>query len=188
VTGGPLRGAVLLYGLLAAGAFTWSVTDRGTFDLYHHPDPFHRLPLVLGILVGGAAGAAFGLAIARATRWAVRRFRWAGALHLEFQALLGPLPDVDILALALLSAVVEECFFRGAMQPTLGLIATSLIFGLMHFPVTRRFVPWTLQATTLGFALGGMFWLTGELAAPLAAHFAINYQNLHYVRRYHPPT
>jgi hypothetical protein len=186
LTGGPLRGAVLLYGLLAAGAVTWVLTDRGTFNLLEHPDPLHRMPLALGLVLGGAAGASFGFGVARATRWAVRRFRWAAALHLEFRSLLGPLTDGDILGFAALSAIAEEALFRGAMQPTFGLVASSLVFGVMHFPLNARLVLWTLEAATLGFLLGGLFWVTGNLAAPIAMHFVINYRNLHFVRRYHP--
>jgi len=183
---GPLSGATLLYGLLTAGAFTWVLTVRGTLDLYRHPAPLYRLPFALGLVGGLAVGVALGLLVAWLTRWGSRRLRWAGLLHSEFRSLLGPLPDEDIFLLAFLSAVAEECFFRGAMQPTIGLVAASLVFGAMHLPVSKRFIPWTIEATALGFLLGALFWATGQLAAPLAAHFTINYENLHFVRRYKP--
>jgi uncharacterized protein len=183
---GPVPGATLLYGLLTAGAFTWVLTVRGTLDLYRHPAPPYRFPFVLGLLGGVALGIAVGMLIAWLSRWAVRRIKWAGALQSEFRSLLGLLPDGDIFLLAFLSAVAEEAFFRGAMQPTIGLVATSLVFGAMHLPVTKRFIPWTIEATALGFLLGALFWATGQLAAPLAAHFTINYENLHFVRRYRP--
>ncbi len=186
MTGNRLTGASLLYGLLAAGAFTWALVDRGTLNLYQHPDPFHRLPPALGLLVGGAAGVAFGLAVARMTRWTVRRYAWARGLHVEFQSLIGPLSDRDVLALAALSSVAEEAFFRGALQPTIGGIAAAAAFGLVHIPPGRRFIPWTLQAIAIGFALAGLFWLTGDLSAPIAAHFTVNYRNLHFINRYRP--
>jgi membrane protease YdiL (CAAX protease family) len=183
---GPLRGAVLLYGLLTAGAFTWVLADRGTLDLFRHPAPLYHLPFVPGLIGGLVLGGVLGALVAWLTRWTVRRMRWAGNLHLEFRSLLGPLPDSDILLLAFLSAVAEECFFRGAMQPTVGFVAASLVFGAMHMPATKRFIPWTIQATVMGFGLGALFWVTGQLAAPLAVHFTINYENLHFVRRYKP--
>jgi membrane protease YdiL (CAAX protease family) len=182
----PVRGAVLLYGLLTVGAVTWVLADRGTADLWRHPAPLVQLPFALGFVGGLVAGVVLGLIVARLTRVAVRRTRWGAGLHTEFQALLGPLPDGDILLLALLSAVAEECFFRGALQPTVGLVAASLVFGAMHVPVNKRFVVWTLEATVMGFVLGGLFVATGQLAAPIAAHFTINYENLHFVRRYRP--
>ena len=185
-TSNPVRGAVLLYGLLAVGAVTWVLADRGTIDLWRHPAPLLQLPFALGFVGGLLAGVVFGLLVARLTRLAVRRTRWAAGLHTEFHALLGPLSDADILLLALLSSVAEECFFRGALQPTVGLVAASLVFGGMHVPMNKHFILWTLEATVLGFALGGLFWAGGQLAAPIAAHFTINYENLHFVRRYRP--
>ena len=179
-------GATVLYGLLLAGAFAWVLVDRGTSDLFRHPDPRWRPALALGILVGLALGVALGLLVAALSRRAVRRMRWAGELHREFRALLGPVGDGDILLLAAFSAIAEECFFRGAMQPTVGLVATSLLFGALHLPVSKKMFVWTLEATAMGFVLGLLFWATGLLAAPLAAHFTINYENLHFVRRYEP--
>ena len=183
---GPLRGATVLYGLLLAGAFAWVLVDRGTSDLFRHPDPLWRPTLALGLLVGLALGVVLGLFVAALTRWAVRRARWAGDLHREFRALLGPVTDGDIFLLAASSALAEECFFRGAMQPTVGLVVSSLVFGALHLPMSKRMFVWTLEATAMGFVLGLLFWATGQLAAPLAAHFTINYENLHFVRRYTP--
>ncbi|MBN1772119.1 MAG: CPBP family intramembrane metalloprotease [Deltaproteobacteria bacterium] len=185
-TSNPARGAVLLYGLLTVGAVTWVLADRGTIDLWRHPAPLLHIPFALGFVGGLLAGVVFGLIVSRLSRWAVRRTRWAAGLHTEFQALLGRLSDSDILLLAVLSAVAEECFFRGALQPTVGLVAASLVFGGMHVPVNKRFIVWTLEAVVMGFALGGLFWVGGQLAAPMAAHFTINYENLHFVRRYKP--
>jgi hypothetical protein len=185
-TSNPARGAVLLYGLLTVGAVTWVLADRGTVDLWRHPAPLLHLPFALGFVGGLLAGVVLGLVVAGLTRWAVRRTRLAAGLHTEFRGLLGQVSDSDILLLALLSAVAEECFFRGALQPTVGLVAASLVFGGMHVPVNKHFILWTLEATVLGFALGGLFWASGQLAAPIAAHFTINYKNLHFVRRYRP--
>jgi hypothetical protein len=183
---GPLRGAALLYGLLTAGAFTWVLADRGTANLYRHPQPLWHFSFVVGLLVGLLLGAVLGFLIAGLTRWAVRRMKWAGALQGEFRSLLGPLTDGDIFFIAASSAVAEECFFRGAMQPTVGLVVASLVFGGMHLPMTKRFIPWTIEAVVMGFVLGALYWMTGQLAAPIAAHFTINYENLHFVRRYRP--
>ena len=183
---GPLRGATVLYGILLAGAFAWVLVDRGTSDLYRHPDPLWRPTLALGLLAGLALGIALGLLVVALTRRAVRRFRWAVELHSEFRSLLGPATDGDIFLLAAFSALAEECFFRGAMQPTAGLVVSSLVFGGLHLPMSKRFLVWTLEATAMGFVLGLLFWATGQLAAPIAAHFTINYENLHFVRRYKP--
>ena len=114
------------------------------------------------------------------------RFQWAQTLHTEFRGLLGKLRDVDILAYAVFTAIGEEMFFRGVMQAEWGIVPASLIFGVSHVALGRKFIPWPLQAVVMGFAFGGLYWLSGDLAAPVMAHFTINYQNLHFINRYDP--
>jgi len=176
----------LLYGSLAVAAMVWGFL-RDNPDIYHHPDGLLHLPLEFGVPVGALAGIAFGMLAARLTRFSVKRYTWARLLHIEFRSLLGRLSDSDVIGYAAASAVAEELFFRGALQPAVGLVASSLIFGLLHFGPTRRFIPWTFQALVIGFAFGGLFRLMGELSAPIAAHFTINYLNLHFINRYDPP-
>ena len=48
------------------------------------------------------------------------------------------------------------------MQPSWGLWPTALVFGVLHVPPTRRFLPWTLTAGVMGLALGA--WFFGVLA------------------------
>jgi membrane protease YdiL (CAAX protease family) len=182
-----IRTAAIVYGALAALAFVVGYT-RGNPDIYHHPDGLlsASVPLAGRIVLGGAAGIAFGLGIAWLTRFTVYRFQWARVLHTEFRGLLGPLRSVDIVAFAVFSAVAEEMFFRGAIQPILGIVLTSLIFGVLHIAPGRKFIPWPFQAIAMGFAFGGLFWLSGDLSAPIMAHFTINYQNLHFINRYDP--
>jgi uncharacterized protein len=182
-----IKAAALVYGFLAAAAVIWGVL-RDNPDIFHHPDALvdPPMPWTVGILLGGAAGVAFGLGISRITRFTVYRFRWARALHIEFRGLFGPLRDVEVLAFATLSAVAEEMFFRGALQPAVGLIGSSLIFGALHTAPSRKFIPWPFQAVAMGFAFGGLFWLSGNLAAPMLAHFTINYQNLYFINSYDP--
>ncbi len=59
-----------------------------------------------------------------------------------------------------------------------------MIFGLAHLPRNRTFIAWTIQATALGFCLGLLFLYTGNLVAPVAAHFVINFRNLNFIRKY----
>jgi membrane protease YdiL (CAAX protease family) len=182
-----LKIAALIYGLFGAVAVTWGVL-RGDPDIFQHPEGLmaETFPLPAGIVLGGAAGITFGLGIARLTRFSVYRFRWARTLHTEFRGLFGPLSNVDILAYSVFSAIGEELFFRGAMQPVLGIVPASIIFGMLHFAPGRKLMPWPLQAVAMGFAFGGLFWLSGNLAAPVLAHFTINYQNLQFINSYDP--
>jgi len=182
-----LKTAALIYGLFAAAAVVWGFL-RGDPDIFHHPTGIleHPLPMSVSILIGGAAGVAFGLGMARLTRFSVYRFRWARALHIEFRGLFGPLRGLYILGVAFFSAVGEGLFFRGAMQAQRGIVPASLIFGVLHIAPGRKFIPWPCQAIVMGFAFGALYWLTGNLAAPVLAHFTINYENLHFINRYDP--
>ncbi len=182
-----IRTAALVYGGLAALAVIIGVA-RENPDIFHHPEGLlsRDFPLAARILLGGAAGVAFGLGIAVITRYSVYRLHWAEQLHLEFRGLFGPLKGLDILAYAAISAVAEEMFFRGAVQPLLGIGLTSLIFGALHIAPGKKYIPWPIQAFVIGLAFGGLYWLSGDLSAPVMAHFTINYQNLHFINRYDP--
>ncbi|MFW5920314.1 MAG: CPBP family intramembrane glutamic endopeptidase [Polyangiales bacterium] len=170
---------------LALAAMGWGVV-AGRPDLYHHPEPWLALPFPRGTLLSAALGLGVALVVVGSTRVLVRRARWAQQLHREFRELLGPLGGGAIAVLALSSGIAEEVFFRGAMQASLGWVASSLIFGAVHVGPGKRFLPWTLWATVMGFVFGLIHALTGELVGPIVAHVLINYENLHFIDSYDP--
>jgi len=185
VTSSRLKAALLVYGALAAAAVAWGVVG-GRPDLYHHPAPWLDLGALTGAAVGVVLGVAVGAGVVLATRLAVRRAAWARHLHVEFRQIFGTLSTRDVLVFAGLSSVAEELFFRGALQPSIGLIGSSLVFGLLHVGPTRRFAPWTAMAIGMGFVLGALYQATGDLLAPVVAHFGINVLNLQYISDYDP--
>lgn len=79
-----------------------------------------------------------------------------------------------VIVLALLAAIPEEIFFRGAMQPVLGLLLTALIFGALHALSSTYF----LYASVAGLLLGLMVDERGSLWMAIAAHFAVDYVSL----------
>ncbi len=170
---GLYTGMALLGILIAAG--------RGSPDVYRLREGDGTL-FVIGPLLGAAAG----LGVVGLTRLATRRFRWARDLHASFRDLLGPLTEREILILALASSIGEEILFRGALMPWLGVWAQSAVFALLHVGPGRRFLPWTVSALVLGIAFGGLAQITGNLGAPIAAHFLINFLNLRYIVRVAP--
>ena len=112
-----------------------------------------------------------------------RRFTWARRLSALLADMIGPLGSREIAVFSLSSGIAEEMFFRGAMQPSLGLWLTSLIFGLAHGYFDRRFIPWMVMAALSGLALGLLAEWTGSLLAPVLAHFTINYFEFHALNR-----
>jgi membrane protease YdiL (CAAX protease family) len=79
-------------------------------------------------------------------------------------------------ALSAGSALGEEVFFRGYLQPRVGLLVTSLVFALAHFSYAS--VSEVAAVFLLALALGGLYRWTGNLWAPIAAHFVFNLVNL----------
>ncbi len=180
--GGWMGLALLFYGGLLGLALLWDLL-AGEPWLYASPaaaqrgvDPW-RDPAV-GLLAGSLA-VLVSRRLAESTAWGARSAR-------SLAALLGPLPLGRCWLLALASGVAEEAFFRGALQPRVGIAAASLLFGAAHFAPRRDLWPWTASALAAGFLLGLLFEVTGNLVAPIAAHTAVNAANLRWLARRYP--
>ena len=98
-------------------------------------------------------------------------------------SLLGPISGRTCLCLAVTSGLGEELLFRAAIQPELGLLATSLLFGVVHWPVQRDLVLWPVFAFVVGLLLGWLFLVTGAVIAPAVAHGTVNLINLRHLSR-----
>ncbi len=167
-----------LYGGLSLVAILISA-GREDVDIYRIEGTSTGWMLLLSPLVG----VALGLLVVGLSRLAVGRYDWARSLHHDFRELLGPLTQREILVLALASSIGEELFFRGALQPWLGIWPQAVLFALLHIGPGMRFLPWTASALVLGATFGLLYRGTGDLGAPIVAHFTINYLNLHFIAR-----
>jgi membrane protease YdiL (CAAX protease family) len=116
-----------------------------------------------------------------ASRAATRRTQWGNNLSRGLAELMGRRSTLDCAVLALASGVAEETLFRGLLQPALGVVAASLLFGLAHFAPRRDLLPWTGFAVAVGFLFGVLFEITGNLVAPVVAHITINAVNLRWL-------
>lgn len=173
----PALVLVLYLGLAAAGV-AWSIL-RG------HPNPWR----VEGredpqVLLGTLAGLFIGLGIVFLSRLSVHRFEWARALHRDFRARLGPLPDSEVVVLAAASSVGEEIFFRGALLPVVGLPVSSVIFALLHIGPGVRYLPWTVSSFVVGLIFGQLFLWSGDLTGAVVAHFTVNFLNLRHLAQH----
>lgn len=135
----------------------------------------------------GAAGlgVAVGLGLVWLSRFCAARFAWGRWLEQEFRQRLGPLGPRDCFLFAGASSLAEELLFRGALVPLLGLVPAGVIFALFHIGPRPRYLPWTVSAFIGALVLGQLFRITGELTAPVLAHFTLNYLNLRHLGR--PP-
>jgi CAAX protease family protein len=80
----------------------------------------------------------------------------------------------DLILVSVMSGVGEEALFRGALQPVLGILVTSLLFGVLHVGPDRRYLVWTVWAIGAGFLFGALYEWTGGILAPMTAHVLHN--------------
>jgi len=165
---------LFFYAALFAVALVWSIwSGRSVFYASQAAAERGIAPLLdtgLGLVVA-AATIALSRKITECTRW-------GDAMGRALAELLGERSVRDCVVLAVASGVAEEAFFRGALQPALGWLLASLVFGLVHFAPRRDLLPWTGFALCAGLVLGALFEFTGNLVAPIVAHVGINAVNL----------
>ncbi|MBK8937680.1 MAG: CPBP family intramembrane metalloprotease [Polyangiaceae bacterium] len=174
-------------GVLGAGlAFAFAGGDPLV-----HPAPWLDLPALPRASLSVALGVAFAFAVVLATRFTVARFAWAQRLHLELQPVARRFDRREIWLVAILSSVGEELFFRSFLVPTIGLVASTLAFGLLHQVRGPSRWVWAAWAGVAGLGLGALFAATGSILGPITAHALINGTNLgflksHEIRRLAP--
>lgn len=171
-----VRIAIAFYGALLAVAIAWRLSQDGAWP-WRAADAAPAWPLPLRI----AAGLVFGLALLVASRIWTHRCAAGRALARELAALVAGVSTAQALALAALSGVAEEAFFRGALQPRVGWLAASALFGLAHFHPRRELRTWSLSAGIAGLGFGALFAASGDLLAPVLAHALLNAVNLRWL-------
>ncbi len=137
------------------------------------------LPLVFdtNALVWGV-GLAGGITVASSIIYRLwPAYRESANIYLNM--VIRPLLWPDLIWLGLLPGLSEELLFRGVMLPALGLnlaavIISSLLFGVLHLSGAGQW-PYVVWATVVGFALGYVALITGNLLIPIAAHIITNW-------------
>ena len=170
-----VRSALVFYGVMGCVALVWRM-GAGAESIFH-PGP-ERDPEAWGVASAIGIGLVFGLLAVGLSEVLTRWTRLGDALAETLGRSLVGIGRGDALLLALASGTAEEMLFRGALQPVVGLVWASLIFGACHFLPRRELIAWSFFAAGMGFALGWLFEWTGQLAAPIAAHAAVNGINL----------
>jgi hypothetical protein len=183
----PDRGLVVRLGvgyaiLTAVGCgLSFGVVHRSPFV---HPAPWIALPPFVAASASATIGVALAFAIVVATRFCVERTRWARRLHAELRPLACALSTRQVLVVGGLSSLGEEVLFRGFLAPIIGVLASSLVFGLAHqMRGPSRWV-WMAWSTAGGLAFGTIFAATGSLVGAALAHGLANAANLYFLRAY----
>ncbi len=142
------------------------------------------LPLILALLIMFCSFAAVDLTARWNEQWPIP----ASMRQLEQQAdqlvnRLLQMPRftdliINLLLIAVLPAIAEEVFFRGVMQrliiqmvklPWLGVLITAILFSAVHMQLLG-FVP----RVVLGFLLGAIYLLSGNLWLSICGHCLVN--------------
>lgn len=149
--------------------------------------PFERAPwLQTGGAEATVVSLVLGLCVAGITvlfsRLCVRRFAWARALHGSLRPIIVGQGNAALGLMACASGFGEELFFRGFLAPLVGVVLSSVAFGLLHQVRGPGRLAWAAWASALGAGLALVYALTGTLLGPIVAHVAINAANLRYLR------
>ncbi|HEY8079267.1 MAG TPA: CPBP family intramembrane glutamic endopeptidase [Labilithrix sp.] len=179
---GPSYAPLAVYGALGLVAIGAALA-RGRSPIgVGEAEAWLPLPPLAGHVTSLVFGAALAAATIGATRQFVRRWDWARALHANLRPAVRGAGGGAILLLGVASAASEELFFRGLLTTALGLVVSSLSFGLLHQVRGPARWVWAAWATVMGFLFGGLFLATGSLLGPIVAHAAINVANLRFLR------
>jgi len=91
------------------------------------------------------------------------------------EVIFGPLNYLGIFYVSCVAGISEELFFRGGLQPLIGIIPTSIIFGLLHMGFYKKLLPYGLYVFVLSLIFGYLFQARGNLYACILCHLTINF-------------
>ncbi len=156
-------GTVFGVGMISV-AWVWTIIIRGRPLSEWFPSSAWAADLLIGIV----AGSVFALVAALITTQipSLKRLERMLLRMLDMRALRWH----HAVILGLLAGIPEEILFRGAVQPALGLVLSSVLFGALHAATPAYFV----YATVAGLMLGGLaIWRDGLWSA-IAAHTVVD--------------
>ncbi|MEX2416175.1 MAG: CPBP family intramembrane glutamic endopeptidase [Paenibacillaceae bacterium] len=79
-----------------------------------------------------------------------------------------------LIVICLVVSVCEELLFRGAVQNSIGVYWTSVLFTAIHVRYLQHWLM-TLLVFAISYGLGWIYMQTGTLFTPIIAHFIIDF-------------
>ena len=179
------------YGVMALIAVVWA-RFQGRINFLEY-QPSSSSIRGLHWMSSSLLGVAFGLFLVGTTRLFEEKSSSVKHLQGEFYHLLSSLSRLEVFLLSICSASGEELFFRGALLfwletqcgglvgTVIAIVGSSVLFALMHIGPGKRFLSWTISSFVVGVCLAILFVVTGDLIAPIASHFIVNWLNLRHL-------
>jgi membrane protease YdiL (CAAX protease family) len=96
----------------------------------------------------------------------------------EIKTLFASATFIDICLISIMAGLAEELLFRGVIQAKWGILAASILFGLLH-SVTPAYI---LLATVIGFYIGLLYHIFQSLLIPIQLHCIYDFGALIYLR------
>lgn len=88
--------------------------------------------------------------------------------------MIGSIPLTWAIFLSLFIAISEECFFRGALQPLVGIYLNCFIVFLLHFLTTLKLTVYGAYDMIKTLILGLVFQITENIYPLILIHFLLN--------------
>lgn len=126
-----------------------------------------------GLGLAGAV-ACFVLAAAMYLAWPALRAVSDATAAKAVQVSLAQVGWLGLIFSVILPPIGEEVLFRGALQPSIGLIPAALLFGLSHGGWGKSSWPYAVSAAVSGLIIGLVFQQTGSLSASIVTHLVFN--------------
>ena len=96
----------------------------------------------------------------------------------DIRTLFAKTTFIDICLISIVAGLAEELLFRGVIQVKWGILAASILFGLLHC-ITPAYI---LLATVIGFYIGLLYHIFQSLLIPIQLHCIYDFGALIYLR------
>jgi membrane protease YdiL (CAAX protease family) len=128
--------------------------------------------LVNSLGIGLLTGISLFAAVYLSYRYISPLGRWSRRVVLP---LLKNMDPNFLMAMGILAGLSEELLFRGALQPIIGIVLASLLFGFVHYLGNKELLLYGAIASAMGLVMGTVFSYTGEILVPVVAHGVYNF-------------
>jgi membrane protease YdiL (CAAX protease family) len=99
----------------------------------------------------------------------------------DIRTLFASTTFIDICLISIAAGLAEEMLFRGVIQVKWGILAASILFGLLH-SVTPAYTAYILLASVIGFYIGLLYHIFQSLLIPIQLHCIYDFGALIYLR------